>query len=241
MRVTRDLRPVSDSTRSTLRWSAPIASLIVPGAGQLLLGTNRAFAYFAIEAYALIGYRAANIEALRGRREYLALSRDVARAFFGSDRPRGPWEYYEAMEKYVESGAFDRTPGGDVDPEVDETTFNGSIWRLARETYWQDPDFPPPTDSPAYRSAVSLYLQRAVQPEFQWSWRNAALEHDLYRHRIRESNTAFRNARQQLGVLIANHLLSMADAIATVRIRYEGGADPVARISVTIPLRAAAK
>jgi hypothetical protein len=74
-------------------------------------------------------------------------------------------------------------------------------------------------ESAAYASSISLYLQRAVLPEFAWSWRNAALEYDLYRRSIQRSNDAYRRARTQLGVLLANHLLSMADAFATIRVR----------------------
>jgi hypothetical protein len=140
------------------------------------------------------------------------------------------------MRGYVESGAFDRVPGGDVDPELDERTFNGSIWKLARETYWADPNVPPPVESVAYVSAVSLYLQRAVPSDFRWSWRDAALEHDQYRRSIAESNDAFRRARSQLGVMLANHLLSMADALATVRIRYPSRAASTGiRLEVSLP------
>jgi hypothetical protein len=218
-------------------WYAPVASLIAPGAGQAILGQSRALGYVAVELYALLEYRAQHTEAVRGRRRYHALARDVARAFFSVVRPPGPFEYYEAMEKYVESGAFDRVPGGDVDPEVDETTFNGFVWRLARETFWTDPDVPPPSDSPAFVSAVSMYLQRAVRPDFAWSWRNAALEHDLFRRSIRRSNDGFRRAREQLGVLLANHLLSMADAFATVRVRApEGRMQAPWRVELIIPL-----
>jgi hypothetical protein len=143
------------------------------------------------------------------------------------------------MEKFVDSGVFDRIPGGDVDPEIDESTFNGSIWRLARETFWEDPSVAPPAGTAAYRNAISLYLQRAVNSDFQWSWRDAALEHDLFRRSIRRSNDAFRRARQQFGVIIANHLLAMADAFATIRVRSaSAGAlgSPQWGLSVSLPL-----
>lgn len=239
----RDLRstaiaPAAVDTARRVPWYAPLASLAVPGLGQVILGDDRALAYFAVEAYALLEYRAQRTEAQRGQSRYREIARDVARLFSG-DRPVGPFQYYEAMRKFTESGAFDRVPGGDVDPEIDETTYNGSIWRLARDTYWSDPAVPPPQDSEAYRSAVSLYLRRAVLPEYQWSWRNAALEHDLYRTAIDRSNRAFRRARTQFGILLANHLLSMTDAFATVRVRYPQAAGGDAwEVSVTLPLPA---
>lgn len=226
---------VPDSSATHVPWYAPLASLAVPGLGQTILGDDRALAYFAVEAYALLEYRAQRIEAQRRQSRYREIAREVARAAFAGRPPDGPFEYYEAMRKYTESGAFDRVPGGDVDPEVDETTFNGSIWRRARDTYWTDPDVPPPTESAAYRNAVSLYLQQAVLPEFQWSWRDAALEHDLYRSAIDRSNSAFRRARTYLGVLLANHLLSMADAFATVRVRFPSP-EPGEALGLTLEL-----
>jgi hypothetical protein len=210
---------IADSGRKAAPWYAPLASLAVPGLGQTLLHQNRGLGYFAVELYSFLGYRTETIEADRGRDRYRSLARDVARAFFGPNRPDGPWAYYEAMEKFDASGAFDRIPGGDVDPEVDVTTFNGSIWKLARDTFWPDPNVTPPLNSPAYINAVNMYSQRAVQPAFQWSWQNAALEHDLYKRSISLSNDSFRRAREQLGILVANHLLSMADAFATIRVR----------------------
>jgi hypothetical protein len=227
---------VDTGTAGNVPWYAPLASLAVPGLGQALLGDDRAVAYVAVEVYAVLEYRAQRAEALRGQSRYREIARDVARAIFPGPRATAPFEYYEAMRKYTESGAFDRVQGGDVDPEIDETTYNGSIWRLARDTYWSDPSIPPPQDSEAYRAAVSLYLQRAVLPEYQWSWRNAALEHDLYRTTIDRSNRAFRRARTQFGILLANHLLSMADALATVRVRYPASASRNAwEIEIGIP------
>jgi hypothetical protein len=205
-----------------------------------MLRQHRALPYIAVEVYAVLEYRAQRIEGKRGQNNYLALANDVARRFFGGTRPTNEFEYYESMEKYVESGSFDRLPGGDIDPEIDESTFNGSIWRLARETFWENPSVPPPPESAAYRNAISLYLQRAVNSDFQWSWRDAALEHDLFRRSIRRSNDAFRRARQQLGVVLANHLLAMADAFATIRVRSSSGllssAPSQWTISVELPM-----
>ena len=227
----------SDSVRAKpAPWFSPLASAVVPGLGQALLRQNRALPYIAVEIYAVLEYRSQRTEGRRGQNQYRSLADDVARRFFGGTRPTNEFEYYESMEKYVESGAFDIRPGGDIDPEIDESTFNGSIWRLARETYWTDPSVPPPLESAAYRNAISLYLQRAVNSDFQWSWKDAALEHDLYRRSIRRSNDAFRRARQQLGVVLANHLLAMADAFATIRVRSVTAGSSGWAVSVELPL-----
>jgi hypothetical protein len=201
-----------------------------------MLHQARALPYFAVELYAVLEYRQQRTEGRRGERQYLNLANEVARKFFGGTRQASEFEYYESMEKFVESGAFDIVAGGDVDPEIDESTYNGSIWRLARETFWENASTPPPKESAAYRNAISMYLQRAVNSDFQWSWRDAALEHDLYRRSIRRSNDAFRRARQQLGVILANHLLAMADAFATIRVRSTASASSTWGISVDLPL-----
>ncbi len=217
-------------------WWVPFTSTVLPGTGQALLGQHRFVAYLAVEAFTLLGYVNQQSEATRERNRYRALASDVARAFFPGSHPIGTWTYYESMEHYVESGAFDRIPGGALTPESDETTFNGAMWLLARRTYWRDPNVQPATTSGEYQNSINLYIARAVQPEFSWSWRNAQLEQDLYRRSISRANQAYRDARTQLGWLIANHLLSTVDAFVSLRIRGGAGAQggPTA-MSASIP------
>lgn len=235
-------RPVAaDSTRSALGWgravpraAAPVASLLVPGLGQAALGRQRFVAYVAIEGFTLLQYAKDSREASRERRRYRGLARDVARAAFGGARPDGSWDYYESMEKYVESGEFS-TSGTEVVPETDPATYNGSRWLLARQTYWANPLVPPPKNSTEYLQALALYEEKAVRPEFRWSWRNAQLQLDLYRGSIDRANDSARRARGALTVLLANHLLSAFDAFAVLRI--EG--DPASggrRVSVALPI-----
>jgi hypothetical protein len=227
--------PDDSSAGRAARW-APLASLVVPGLGQALLKENRALGYVVTEVYALLEFSAWRTEARRRRTDYRRLAADVAGSQFSTDPPVGPFSYYETMRSFTSSGAFDRVPGGGLDPELDESTFNGRIWRLARETYWADPDEAPSEESVAYRSAVGLYIQRAVLPEFAWSWRDASLEFDLYRLTIQRSNTAFRRAQEFASVLLANHLLSMVDAIATVRVQMpDDPATGVWSLHATVP------
>jgi hypothetical protein len=199
------------------RW-APVASLLLPGTGQALLHKDRFVAYLALEAWAVLEFANQRTEARRQQNRYHELARDVARSLYGPSRPVGTWAYYESMEHYVESGVFDRLPGGDVDPEPDVETYNGAMWLLARETYWPDPNLPPLTSTAEYRNAINFYLNRAVRPEYRWSWRNAQLEQDIFVRTIRRSNTSYRQARQALGLVIANHLLSAVDAFVTLRV-----------------------
>jgi len=214
--------PLGEAERR--RW-APVASLILPGAGQALLGQDRFVAYLALEAWSVLEFANQRTEARRQRNRYRALARDVARAVYGPTHPEGTWEYYERMEKYLESGVFDRLPGGEVDPDLDESTFNGLTWLRARTTYWVDPNVAPPIGSAEYRWAMNFYLDRAVRPEYRWSWRNAQLEQDLYIRTIRRSNMSGREARAALGIALANHLLAAVDAVVTLRVEGLDGGD----------------
>lgn len=207
-------------------WWVPLSSALVPGLGQIRLGQNRFVAYLAVEAWAIAGWANGEATVRRERSRYLSLARDVARAFFDGKEAIGPWDYYEAMEKHIESGVFDRTPGtGTFSPETDTVTFNGAVWLRARRlSNWANPDVEPSRSSPEYIAAQAYYVQYAVRPEFRWSWRNAQLEWDDYRQSIRRKNDASRVARQHLALVAVNHLLSTIDAFVTLRLRGGLGA-----------------
>jgi len=211
--------PQNPKTRAS-PWSI-LTSAVVPGTGQALLSQDRVVAYLAVEAYSWARYAADVREGRDARSTYRNLASQVARAPFSATRPVGDFDYYERMEKFVESGAFDAIPGGDLDPEPDTTTANGAIWLLARQTYWTNPSVPPPRDSSEYKFALDFYRGRAVGPEFRWSWSNARLEYAEFRRTIRRSNNAYRNSLEDLGLVIANHALSMVDAFITVRLRRQ--------------------
>ncbi|HUF26311.1 MAG TPA: hypothetical protein VMM18_04930 [Gemmatimonadaceae bacterium] len=200
----------------------PLASAVVPGAGQALMRQDRFVVYAAVEAVAWLRYATDQREGARQRRAYRELANRVARAFFTSDPVAGTFDYYERMQYFVESGVFDLDPFGEgLEPELDTLTYNGSVWLLARRTFWEHPDSIPPRDEAAYVRAEQFYLDRAIRPDFRWSWRNAQLEHDLYRRTIQESNEAYRQAIQALGVVLANHVLSTVDAYVTLRLWAE--------------------
>lgn len=211
----------AEEARRRMRW-APLASAALPGSGQALLGQQRFLPYLALEGYAWLQLLADSREGRRQRDAYRKLARTVARAPFSAVTPSGGWEYYERMEHFVESGVYDADPGGLLQPEPDTTTYNGSVWLLARQTYWADPGASPPPASAAFESAMVFYRQRAVTPEFRWSWRNAELEQDVFRRTIAQSNDAYRRAAHDLAVVIANHVLSTVDAYVTVRLRGRG-------------------
>lgn len=215
---------------------APLASLLLPGAGQAMLGRDRVLAYLSLEAFAWLQWRKDERDGSRERRRYRALARDVARASFGGQRPDGRWKYYEDMERYLESGQYSLSATSLI-PEPDTLTYNGARWLLARRTFWSNPDVPPPASSAEYQRALAFYDQEAVGPEFRWSWRNAQLQWDLFRQSIDRANDSARRARGAVTIIVANHLLSAVDAFATVRL--EGGTRggvPEHRLRVAVPL-----
>jgi hypothetical protein len=216
MAVEDEMSPSPMLTRIP-RQATPLASLIVPGLGQAVLGRERSIAYLAVETFTALQYIKDVREFRRERRQYRSLARDVARAPFGGARVDGDWDYYEAMLKFRESGEFSESLSSLV-PEDDPSTYNGSRWLLARQTFWRDPATAPPIGSAEYQQALDFYLLKAVRSDFRWSWRNATLQHDLFRRSIDRSNDSAKRARSAATVLLANHLLSAIDAFAIVRL-----------------------
>lgn len=204
-------------------WVPPLASAVLPGSGQLLLGQDRGIVYVAIEAFALTAYlRQSSLGRDEGQR-FRDLAFDVARRAFGPQVRDTAFEYFEIMTRYRDSGAFDRDPGPALAPETDPSTYNGSVWLLARETYWDDPAVPPDPASLEYFRAVQFYQERAIGPNYSWSWRNAPLEHQEFTAAIRRSDDAYRRAGNYLGLLLANHVLSAADALVSTRLSRLAG------------------
>lgn len=195
-----------------------LASAALPGSGQLITGRDRGAIYAISEALFLTRFLALHAEGRRERERYLDLAFTVARGRFDPAARDTAFEYFERLEGFIESGPFDTDPGPGLVPPTDERTFNGSIWALARATFFPDPDNVPPPESVEYQRALRFYQDRAIGPNFQWSWRNAGLEQDLFRQSIRQSDEAFRRATRQLGLLLANHLLSALDAFIGYRL-----------------------
>ena len=199
-------------------WLPPLASLVVPGAGQLLLGQDRGMVYLAVEAFTLGAYVRQSALARQEGNLFRDLAFEVARRDFGPAVRDTAFEYFETMAHYPESGAYDLDPGPALVPETDPATYNGAQWLLARRTFWPDPDVPPDPASPEHIRAIQFYQARAVGPSFRWSWRDAPLEQATFRQAIERSDDAYRGARNYLGVLLANHAVSFADALVSSRL-----------------------
>jgi hypothetical protein len=196
----------------------PVASLLVPGSGQLLGREDRGTVYLAAELYVLARYFQFHNAGNAGARRFRDLAFHVARRNFAPTPRDTVFEYYETMERFTASGQFDRDPGPAFAPEDDPATYNGSVWLLARRTFWADPDTPPPPTAPEYQRALAFYSERAVGPGYLWSWQDAALERQEFRSTIRGSDDAYRQAQTQLGLLLANHLVSAVDALISSRL-----------------------
>jgi len=218
-------------------WLRPVASLLLPGTGQLLAGQDRGAIYLATEVYVVSRFLQLDRQSSREAERFRRLAYDVARRPFTISRRDTVWEYYETMERFAESGAFDSDPGGSFAPESDPTTYNGSVWLLARRTFWADPNVPPSPTSEEYQNALTFYRERAVGPDFLWSWRNATLEQQAFRDAIRRSDNAFRGAQTQLGLLLANHVLSAVDALISSQVSAAVGRP--AELRATVARRAA--
>ena len=231
------LRAQVDSTPRRL-WLHPAASLLLPGTGQLLAQRDRAAVYFGAELYLVARVLQLNQEARREADRFRDLALDVARRAFAPGVRDTVFEYYETMERFTESGTFDADPGAAFVPEADPSTYNGSVWLLARRTFWEDPNAPPNPTSPEYQRALQFYQARAVGPGYLWSWRGASLEHDVFRQAIRRSDSAFRRAQNQVGLLLANHVLSAVDALISSRLRAATRRPTTFRTNVWGPGRA---
>jgi hypothetical protein len=200
-----------------------------------MLDVNRALPYVAVEAFAWTAYVRHSQQYRRRRNGYRDLAARVARAAFSAMTPPGDFAYYERMTHYRESGQFDIDAGVGLQPETDTTTYNGAVWLLARRTYWVDPLVAPDPASSAWQRAEAFYRSRAYDQTYRWSWTGAPDEYSHFLSLIDDSNEANRRALVDLGVIIANHALSMVDAYVTIRLR-RGMARSSFMVEASVPL-----
>lgn len=212
-----------------------LASALVPGAGQYRLDAGRWVAYLGVELWAWLTYIDARSEVADLGGQYRDLAWAVARRISVGARADREFEYYEAMSSFGESGSFDADPGtGGVQPEEDETTFNGTIWSLARAIYYPaGSDSIPPT-AQEHEAALDYYERNAIEPAYAWSWGGNQLEHEHFRTLIRRSDEAARAGTTILGVILVNHVVSAVDALIAARLRDAGHEPPLRLRSETI-------
>jgi hypothetical protein len=195
-----------------------LASAVLPGAAQYLMGDDRWVPYAAVETWALISYVQQRRLARTLERRYRDVAWQVARRVSVGERRDTVFEYYEAMTQYGSSGGW--MPGGT--PERQVGTFNGELWKLAQALYFPAGQ-PAPPGSPAYEAAVQYYLSRAIPPGYAWAWGGSNLEQQVFTELINESDAAFRSATRYVGVILANHVTSAVEAFITSRLRQLSG------------------
>lgn len=210
----------TDSIRPA--WLPTISSAVIPGSGQLIKKQDRGVVYLIADVLFLQRFVSQWTRAQRDEERYRDLAFRVARADFSPATSDTVFEYFEQMGVFVESGPFDTDDGPALVPPLDEATYNGRMWGLARRTFFSNPEVTPDTTSLEYRQALDFYRRRAVGPNFRWSWRTAVLEQDLFRQSIVRGDDAFRRATGALGLLLANRFLSMVDAFVSQRLARRG-------------------
>lgn len=200
-------------------WQPAAASLLVPGAGQLLSGQRRGWVYLAVEALVWTGFAVERSRGLDDRRAYRDLAWTVARGGTGQ-RVDGDFNYYERMGRWSRSGSFDRDPAAPgVQPETDPATFNGDAWRLASAIFLGGG--PPDPGAPGYENAVAYYRDRAYGDAFLWDWTAALDSQDRFRDLIDDSDGHLRNATLILGGAVANRVFSTLDVLLSRRVGRE--------------------
>lgn len=205
-----------------------LASAVLPGAGQYRLGAGRWIAYAGVEGWAWINWSDARSEAADLEGEYRDLAWAVARRIGTGDRREREFEYYEAMSNFAESGSFDSNPAvGGVQPEEDASTFNGSVWSLARAIFYPGGGDSIPPSAGEEAAALAYYESHAIAQGFAWSWGSNLLEQEHFRNLIRQSDEAARESTTILGVILVNHVVSAIDAMISARLRGRGFESPL--------------
>jgi hypothetical protein len=214
-------------------------SLVLPGWGQYAAGRRHWWVYTGLDVVAWSAVVHQRREGVRFRRSYRDLAWEAARTrVWDGPRTDGPWGYYERMGTWGASGRFDRTPGqGELRPETDEGTFNGMIWRLAREIHLPFGAGEGEPGSPGYERALEYYQERAIPPELAWDWAGDEAALSRFRELIRESDRAFRTGTTFLGLALVNRFISGAEMwvaahpgpLETIPLRLESRVEPASQ------------
>jgi hypothetical protein len=228
--VEQAIAEVSLSPGRALAYSA-----IVPGATQRILGQERWIAYIALEAWGWVQFFDRRNRGKDLQERYRDLAWDVARRISQGPRVDGDFEYYEALTKFEASGAFDRDPQRTgIQPETDTTTFNGSIWKLARDIFFPaEGNGIPAEDTPEYARAIGYYRERSYAARFAWNWGGNTLQQATFVDLIADSDENLRRSTTMIGLLIANHLISAVDGVISTRLRAMGRESEELEIVVT--------
>lgn len=203
-----------DGSPPSLVWPAALSAAL-PGAGQLTLGRSRGWAHLGVEALGWLLWSDRRGAGADARAAYRDFAWDVGRLQFAA-RVDGDFDYYETLSQWDRSGLFDtdsRTSG--IQPEMDPTTYNGSIWSLATRLFPQPANDPDPAPR---AEALEYYMERAYGDELSWDWTLAQQgARNRFGELIEESDAKYRQATNVMGVILANHVVAAVDAFLAAR------------------------
>lgn len=212
------LRPPDRTVRPAVAFAA---SLALPGGGQWLQGQSRGYLYLGLEAVAWAAFAASRHHGGVLRNRYQDLAWSAARNQEAA-RVDPDWAYFEALSHFHSSGAWDTNPSlPGIQPETDSTTFNGSVWALARELYFPSGGTVDP-GSAAYGRALDYYRAHGYPPDLTWNWSRNPPAEKQYRDLIVRSDNAFRHATIVLALVVTNHVLSAVDGFVSARFASHG-------------------
>lgn len=207
------MRPADSPTPPGSALGLTGRSLLLPGWGQYTAGRGHWWAYAGVEAVAWSAVIHHRREGSRFRRAYRDLAWEAARSsVWDGPRTDGPWSYYERMGAWSASGRFDRAPGeAELHPETDEATYNGMIWRLARDIHFPPGPGEPGSGTQEYQRALDYYRSRAIPRELAWDWEGDETALTRFRGLVRESDRAFRTGTTFVGLALVNRFIAGAE------------------------------
>src|SRR5437764_568895 len=85
----------------------PLASLLVPGTGQLLAHQDRGAVYLAAEVYLVSRFVQLDREAVREANRFKKLAFDIARRPYFPTQRDTIFQYFEQMERYPDGGRYE--------------------------------------------------------------------------------------------------------------------------------------
>ncbi|MEA1996286.1 MAG: hypothetical protein U9N45_01540 [Gemmatimonadota bacterium] len=209
-----------------------ILGFLVPGLTQYLDGHWRSYGYFAIEGASIAGLVYVNSKGSSNKDRYINMAR-AARDNFAYPGLRnnpdevpdpslpGYGEYYEDLLKWPSSGDFDNDPSvAGVQPETDQTTYNGHQWKIAQINNYTHSSggMPTPANEVEVERAIQSYQQAVYPLEYNWDWTGMDRDNEEYHRLFDKSEDGFRRRSTFATILIANHLVSGMDALVMSKI-----------------------
>ena len=192
-----------------VEWTTPrkspnrafLSSLIIPGAGQLYLGSKRGYIYILAEAGMLAAYFVTRSDAENTRESY----REHVRAHVAFEWPyqaADQFEKWDPIEDYEHATLFDNWRNV-------YTERNGEPLERVGAWYWKD--------------------RQAFKDEERGEGNHDSPQREIAQTLRYEANDKFERARTFLGVVILNHVVSAVEArISALRSnrRYVSNATP---------------